>query len=160
MRVEEIDSETWTIPAERYKTGIPNIVPLTNEARRWIGNRESGFMFSSNGGKRAFNGYSKAKGQLDRVIAKQRRKAKLKVMPPWTLHDLRRTARSLMARAGVPSDVAEQVLGHKIPGVRGVYDRHSYAAEKRDALEKLGALVGRILTSPTGNVQELMPASA
>lgn len=160
MRVEEIDSETWTIPAERYKTGIPNIVPLTNEARRWIGNRESGFMFSSNGGKRAFNGYSKAKGQLDRVIAKQRRKAKLKVMPPWTLHDLRRTARSLMARAGVPSDVAEQVLGHKIPGVRGVYDRHSYAAEKRDALEKLGALIGRTLTSPTGNVQELMPASA
>lgn len=64
-----------------------------------------------------------------------------------------------MARAGVPSDVAEQVLGHKIPGVRGVYDRHNYAVEKRDALEKLGALVGRILTSPTGNVRELMPAS-
>jgi integrase len=160
MRAEEIDGETWTIPAERYKTGIPNIVPLTNEARRWIGNRETGFLFSSNGGKRAFNGYSKAKGQLDRVIAKQRRKAKLKVMPPWTLHDLRRTARSLMARAGVPGDVAEQVLGHKIPGVRGVYDRHSYAMEKRDALEKLGALVGRILTSPIANVRELMPASA
>jgi integrase len=94
------------------------------------------------------------------VIAAQRRKAKLKVMPPWTLHDLRRTARSLMARAGVPSDVAEQVLGHKIPGVRGVYDRHSYAAEKRDALKKLDALVGRILTLQARNILHLKPASA
>jgi integrase len=146
MRAEEIDGDTWIIPAERYKTGTPNVVPLTNEARLWIGSREVGYMFSSNGGKRAFNGYSKAKGQLDRVIAQQRRKAKQKVVPPWTLHDLRRTARSLMARAGVPSEVAEHVLGHKIPGVRGVYDRHTYAVEKRDALEKLGALIGRILT--------------
>jgi integrase len=160
MRAEEIDGDTWTIPAERYKTGIPNVVPLTNEARRWIGDREAGFLFSSNSGKRAFNGYSKAKSQIDRVIVQQRRKARLKVMPPWTLHDLRRTARSLMARAGVPSDVAEQVLGHKIPGVRGVYDRHSYAAEKRDALEKLGALIGRILTPQAGNVLHLKPVSA
>jgi integrase len=146
MQAVEIDGDTWTIPAERYKTGVPNVVPLTNEARCWIGEREVGFLFSSNGGKRAFNGYSKAKSQLDRVIAQQRKKAKLKVMPSWTLHDLRRTARSLMARAGVPSDVAEQVLGHKISGVRGVYDRHGYAAEKREALEKLAALLGRILT--------------
>jgi integrase len=152
MRTEEIDGHTWTIPAERYKTGIPNTVPLTNEARRWIGDREAGFLFSCNGGKKAFNGYSKAKSQLDRVIARHRRKAKLKAMPPWTLHDLRRTARSLMARAGVPSDVAEQVLGHKIPGVRGVYDRHSYAAEKREALEKLGALIERMLDPSANNV--------
>jgi integrase len=144
MRAEEIDGDTWTIPAERYKTGVPNVVPLTSEARRWIGDREAGFLFSSNGGKRAFNGYSKAKSQLDRVTAQERKRAKLKVMPRWTLHDLRRTARSLMARAGVPSEVAEQVLGHKIPGVRGVYDRHNYADEKREALEKLAALIGKV----------------
>jgi integrase len=147
MRTEEIDGEIWTIPAERYKTGIPNVVPLTKDARTWIGDRAVGFVFSSNGGKRAFNGYSKAKSQLDKVITRQRRKARLKAMLPWTLHDLRRTARSLMARAGVPSEVAELVLGHKIPGVRGVYDRHSYAAEKRQALEKLATLIREILNS-------------
>jgi integrase len=147
MRAEEIEDEIWIIPAERYKTGIPNVVPLTKEAQRWIGTRDAGYLFSSNGGKKAFNGYSKAKSQLDGVIAWQRKKAKLKVMPPWTLHDLRRTGRSLMARAGVPSDVAEQVLGHKTPGVRGVYDRHSYAMEKRTALEKLATLIGQILSS-------------
>ena len=158
MRAEEIDDHTWTIPAERYKTGVPNVVPLTSEALRWIGNRQSGFKFSSNGGQRAFNGYSKAKSELDRLIAQQRKKAKLKVMPPWVLHDLRRTARSLMARAGVHSDVAEQVLGHKIPGVRGVYDRHNYVAEKRDALEKLVALVGSILACKTRGVLKVVSA--
>ena len=47
-------------------------------------------------------------------------------VPPWRLHDLRRTARSLMSRAGVRPDIAERVLGHAIVGVEGVYDRHSY----------------------------------
>jgi hypothetical protein len=55
-------------------------------------------------------------------------------MPPWTVHDLRRMARSLMSRAGVQRDHAERVLGHAIPGVEGIYDRHSYDA---DALRRL-----------------------
>ncbi|MFY9953519.1 tyrosine-type recombinase/integrase [Bradyrhizobium sp.] len=155
MRVEELDGDTLVIPAERYKTGIPNAVPLTTEARQWIGDRKAGFMFSTTDGKKAFSGYSKAKGQLDAVIAKQRKAAKLKPMPEWRLHDLRRTARSLMSRAGVSSDVAEMVLGHKLTGVRGVYDRHSYAEEKRDALEKLAGLIALILSPPTGNVVKL-----
>jgi integrase len=159
MRAEEIDGDTLVIPAARYKTGIPNAVPLTKEARQWIGDRKAGFIFSSTGGKKPFNGYSKAKGQLDAVIAKQRKVAKLKPMPEWRLHDLRRTARSLMSRAGVSSDIAEMVLGHNLSGVRGVYDRHSYAAEKRDALERLATLIGRILNPPKGNIIQ-MPVSA
>jgi len=143
------------IPAERYKTGIPNAVPLTKEARQWIGDRKAGFMFSTTGGKKAFSGYSKAKRQLDVVIAEQRKAAKLKPMPEWRLHDLRRTARSLMSRAGVSSDIAEMVLGHKLSGVRGVYDRHSYAAEKRNALEMLARQIEHILSAPTGNVLNL-----
>jgi hypothetical protein len=45
----------------------------------------------------------------------------------------------------VPSDHAERVLGHVIAGVRSVYDRHKYEEEKRDALEKLAAMIERIL---------------
>jgi hypothetical protein len=56
-----------------------------------------------------------------------------------------------MSRAGVPADIAERVLGHVIPGVRGVYDRHAYADEKRAALEKLAGLVERIV-NPVANV--------
>jgi integrase len=159
MRAEEIDGDTFIIPAERYKTGIPNAVPLTAEALRWIGDREAGFMFSTTGGKRPFSGYSKAKNELDAVIARQRKAARLKPMPDWRLHDLRRTARSLMSRVGVSSDIAEMVLGHKLSGVRGVYDRHSYAAEKREALEKLAGLIGLILNPPKDNVIQL-PVSA
>ena len=60
-----------------------------------------------------------------------------------------------MSRAGVRPDVAERVLGHKIRGVRGVYDRHTYEAAKRDALERLAALVAQILNPPTGRVVSL-----
>jgi integrase len=152
MRAEELDGKTLIIPAERYKTKVEHVVPLTESAFEWITDRKSGFMFSTTGGKKPFSGWSKAKRSLDTVIARERKKAGLKPMPHWTLHDLRRTARSLMSRAGVSGDVAEVVLGHKLPGVRGVYDRHTYEAEKRDALEKLAGLIGLILNPPAGNV--------
>ncbi len=84
---------------------------------------------------------SKAKRQLD-AAAK---------VDGWTLHDCRRTARSLMARAGVRPDIAERVLGHAIGGVEGVYDRHSYRDEKADALARLAALIDGIV-NPRENV--------
>ena len=78
---------------------------------------------------------SQRKRQLDQ---------KLGDMPHWTAHDLRRTARSLLSRAGVRPDIAERVLGHAIAGVEGVYDRHLYDTEKAEALAKLAALVERV----------------
>jgi hypothetical protein len=66
--------------------------------------------------------------------------------PPWQLsRDVRRTAKTLMQRAGVRPDISERVLAHVIPGVARVYDRHGYLSEKQDALTKLDALVDRIL---------------
>jgi integrase len=75
-------------------------------------------------------------------------------MAPWTLHDLRRTARSLMSRAGISSDHAERALGHVIAGVRGVYDQHKYLEEKKKAFEALESLIGQIL-DPAPNVEQL-----
>ena len=72
----------------------------------------------------------------------------------WVLHDLRRTARSLMSRAGVNSDHAERCLGHVLSGVRGVYDRHQYLNEMRHAFEALAAQIERIV-SPVPNVVSL-----
>src|SRR5262249_39756236 len=68
----------------------------------------------------------------------------------WRLHDLRRTARSLLSRAGVNPDVAERCLGHAIPGVRGIYDRHRYIDEMRHAFEALAAQLDRIVHHPEG----------
>ena len=80
---------------------------------------------------------------------------KVEPLPNWTLHDLRRTAKTLMVRAGVRPDISERVLGHVIAGVEGTYDRHSYADEKRDALEKLAEMVERISNPPPPNVTTL-----
>jgi hypothetical protein len=63
----------------------------------------------------------------------------------WTIHDLRRTARSAMTQAGISPDHAERALGHVIGGVRGVYDRHDYFDEKRRAFEALAGYVGHVL---------------
>jgi integrase len=75
-------------------------------------------------------------------------------MPNWTLHDLRRTARSLMSRARVPNDHAERAMGHVMGGVRETYDRHEYLEEKRAAFEALAQPVARIL-DPKSNVEQL-----
>jgi hypothetical protein len=60
-----------------------------------------------------------------------------------------------MSAAGITNDIAERVLGHAMETIRGTYDRHAYEAEKRDALEKLGAAIERILHPVAGSVVEL-----
>jgi integrase len=67
-------------------------------------------------------------------------------MAPWRLHDLRRTARSLLSRAGVRPDIGERVLGHAVGNsVQQTYDRFEYADEKAEALSKLAVLIGSIV---------------
>jgi integrase len=88
-----------------------------------------------------FSGFSVPKRAFD---------AKLRVKP-WVIHDLRRTARSLMSRAGVASEHAERVMGHAIPGVEGIYNRHAYASEKGDTLARLARLIDGIV-NPRENV--------
>ena len=102
-------------------------------------------MFTTDG-KRPLAGFSKFKRAFDaKVLAELRKEKPDAELPRWTLHDLRRTARSLMSRAGVPSDHAERCLGHVLPGIRGTYDRHEYLNEKRRAFEALAALIERIV---------------
>jgi integrase len=110
-------------------------------------------------GTTSFSGFSKAKAALDATIAAERKAAKSDALPHWVLHDLRRTARSLMSRAGVAPDTAERVIGHVIPGVRGVYDRHTFLAEKTDALERLGKLVAQVLGPPALASEESVPVA-
>jgi integrase len=98
------------------------------------------FVFSTDNGATPLSGFSKLKAAFDKATPG---------LAPWTLHDLRRTARSLMSRAGVPSDHAERVLGHVIGGIRATYDRHDFAAEKAAALRQLADLVTSIV-APAG----------
>jgi integrase len=160
MVSSEIDGDVWTIPGERYKNKLPHVVPLTKQLLALLPpapedfEGSARFVFSSTGEK-PFSGFSKAKRALDAEIARRRKAEGRPAMPQWQLHDLRRSARSLLSRCGVSSDLGERVLGHVIPGVAGTYDRHSYLSEKRDALERLARLIDTILTPPTGNVVEM-----
>jgi integrase len=150
MRRSELDTGIWTIPGSRYKTGIDFALPLSGAAQSIVealpAINDSDLVFT-NDGVRASGGFTKFKRRLDKESGTS----------GWTLHDLRRTARSLMSRAGVSADVAEMCLGHVLPGVRGVYDRHSYLDEKRRAFEALAALIERIL-DPQENVVPLRAA--
>lgn len=64
----------------------------------------------------------------------------------WAPHDLRRTARTMLAAMGCPWEVAEAIVGHMLPGVTGTYNRHSYDAERRMWLgrldERLRGIIG------------------
>jgi integrase len=164
MSCKEIGGDgIWIIPADRYKTKRPNFVPLSKAALAVIEAqpkiKDCDYVFASRANT-PFTGFGKSKTKLDKAVLaamkKQAKKgAKVDPLPNWTLHDLRRTAKTLMVRAGVRPDISERVLGHVIAGVEGTYDRHSYAEEKRDALEKLAAMVDRILNPLPSNVETL-----
>ena len=138
MRRDELEGNLWTIPAARYKGNHDHVIPLSSAAQAIIGALpviDNGKLVFTHDGRRPVGGFSKFKARLERASSTS----------GWTLHDLRRTARSLMSRVGVNSDHAERCLGHVIGGVRGTYDRHEYLDEKRIAFEALAAQVERII---------------
>ena len=136
----------WLLPAARNKTKVELCRPLSSAAQAVLAEQptkrivDCKYVFG-NDGVRPLSSYTTGKRRFDAACG----------VTGWTIHDLRRTARSLMARAGVNSDVAERTLGHVISGVRGVYDRHTYQTEMRDAYERLAQLLERIV-NPQANV--------
>jgi integrase len=138
MSWAELSGDEWTIPKERYKTNVDVTLPLSTAAKKVLAElpkiQGCEFVFTTNG-RRPVSGLSVFKMQFDMACG----------VKDWRLHDLRRTARSLMSRAGVAPDVAERCLGHTIAGVRGVYDRHKYLEEMRHAFEALSTLIDRIV---------------
>jgi integrase len=151
MARSELTGSDWKIPAGRYKTKNDVTLPLSGAAQTVIaelprfGTGE--YVFTVNG-RTPLAAFSRGKKAIDRASG----------VTGWTLHDLRRTARSLMSRAGVPSDHAERCLGHIIPGVRGTYDRHRYQEEMRLAFEALAGQIARIV-DPQNNVVAMRGAS-
>jgi integrase len=138
MTRDELDGADWVIPAARYKTKRDHVVPLSAKAQALLEAMPrigpAAFVFTASG-KGPITSFGAMKTTLDEASG----------VTGWRLHDLRRTARSLIARAGVDADIAERCLGHAIRGVRGVYDRHEYRDEKLRAFEALAAQIERIV---------------
>lgn len=136
------------IPAARYKTKRPHVVPLSEPAwelvqslPRWNG---GDCVFSTDGGPgrpagaRPISGFSKAKELLDAKITEMGESDGPAPVEDWTVHDIRRSVATHMARLGVPIDHVERVLGHVLGGVKGTYQHHAFFDEKRAALETWG----------------------
>ena len=143
MQHADLVEGLWTLPQESREKGSIGSVKLPALALQVIAETPqiagSRFVFPTASGGR-FGNEAVAKRRLD-----ARLRELLPDMQPWVHHDLRRTARSLMSRARVSSEHAERVLGHVLPGVEGIYDRHRYDDEKAMALQKLADLIGDIL---------------
>jgi integrase len=148
MTWDEIQDGVWVIPASRYKTGAEVALPLSAAALQVLAEvpkiQGCDYPFSTDG-RSPISGFSTFKLRFDMECG----------VRAWRLHDLRRTARSLLSRAGVDPDLAERCLGHAITGVRGVYDRHRYLEEMRLAFERLASQIDRIVNPPSNNVVAL-----
>ncbi len=142
----DLAAKTWTIPAENSKTGRGHVVPLSDWAVRELETlkqmaKKSAFVLPANGGSRPID----AK-QLTRGVARCQTRMKKLGVDAFTLHDLRRTCRTGLARLKIAPHIAERVLNHAQEKIPGTYDVHDYLDEKRDALEKWAAHLAGLRT--------------
>ena len=151
LRWDDIADGVWAIRTEPREKGNAGRLRLPQVALDIIAAQPriegNPYVFTAARGVGPFNSFSEWKAQLDAKLPAD--------LAHWTIHDLRRTARSLLSRAGVRPDISERVMGHAIPGVEGVYDRHRYDDEKAHALQALADLIDRILNPPAANVVPL-----
>jgi integrase len=152
------DKALWSIPRERTKNGLPHDVPLSDSAIEILKAApvRDGRELIFGEGEGGYSGWSKSKAALDARIEKalkdsaKKAGTRYQTIPAWRVHDLRRTAATRMSEMGILPHVVEAVLnhisGHKA-GVAGIYNRATYAKEKRDALAAWAAHLST-LTAP------------
>jgi len=142
----DMEERSVTVPPLHYKTDREHTYPLSAPAITIIEELPSykalpekidkaHYLFPTDKGDRPISGFSKAKLQLDAKIAEMGERDGLPPLEPWTVHDIRRSVKTGMSKLGVPHLHSEQVLGHVLPGIGGVYDVYDYMAEKRAALD-------------------------
>jgi integrase len=142
------DGTVWVIPSARYKTARDTLIPLSKAAQKIVASMPvlaGGDHVFSSSGKFPLSDFAGRKAQFDKAAG----------FSGWTIHDVRRTARTLMSKAGISPDIAERCLGHALVGVRATYDRHQFEDEKRHAFEALSALIERVVHPPEAEVTEL-----
>jgi integrase len=178
QRRDEIGSLFWAeiqahgddtrieLPGERTKNHCPHIVPLSAEAAAVLPSQPNGRLMVFGRIGTGFSGWSKAKLELDEAIAAARRARRVRTaMPPWRLHDIRRTVVTQLvesrtrtvetpngpreetwrfAEPHVVEAIVNHNSGHKA-GVAGMYNKALYLSERRQALELWGAHIAALV---------------
>lgn len=138
----DLDAMTWTVPPENHKTGkstqenlvrpiIPEVLPLLEETMALSGSNKHLF---TNAGTDDPMGQGAPVAMPYNVMQWLRRHQGYE-MAHWSVHDLRRTVRTNLSTLAAPH-VCEIILGHKMPGEWGTYDRHTYLPEQAEAYQK------------------------
>ena len=144
----DLKQRLWTIPPNRFKSSVPQLVPLTSEMLAILNEMprfNSGeFLFSASWGKAPLAGFSKPKQRLDKRMG----------VSDWVVHDIRRTVRSHFSALPVEQHVRELAIGHALKGLHKVYDRYEYLDERRRCLELWQRRLSGIL-NPMDNVTRL-----
>ena len=167
LRWLEIHDKAIHLAGARTKNGDPHVIPLSALAESILAAvpriNDSDLVFTTNG-ETAVSGWSRAKLILDRTIAKAELDddaepdAKGDPLPAWRIHDLRRTVATGMQKLDTRLEVIEAVLGHTSgsrAGIVGVYQRHTYADEKRKALAAWARQVQRLVQPTKADVVAL-----
>ena len=139
----DFDREVWSLPGARTKNKLPHDIPLSRQVKAILAQQDGDPLF---GGRNGFWKWRQSKVELDAKLS----------LPPWTLHDLRRSAITHMCEIGISPHIVEAVVnhvsGHK-GGVAGVYNKAKYSAEKRAALQRWADHVERLVSGqPASNV--------
>jgi integrase len=172
----DLKAGIWTLAREATKSDRRHEVPLSSAVVEIIAAtpdrgdlvfRAMSVRKTDDKAPRHISGWSAFKKALDKKTIEilqdaenerakeEKRKAKVVTLPPFTLHDLRRTAASGMARLGIAPHVVERLLNHSggtIRGVAAIYNRHSYAPEMRHAVDLWAAHVAGLVTPAPSNV--------
>ncbi len=141
----DLDGAEWHIPVENSKTGKPHIVYLSSQAVDLF----KELKVLSGGSDLVMPG----RGSLTKPFAHNAINAALKIalrgqeIPSFTIHDLRRTASTLLHENGWSSDVVEKALNHTIAGVRGVYNRAEYSDQRKEMLQFWSDYVEKLINS-------------
>lgn len=151
----ELTPTLWSVEGgDRTKNGLPmdwhRTAQLNAILEPLLAKSNSPFVFEGRHHNRPVGGFSDLKAQLDEITGD--------AVDHWTLHDLRRTSRSIMQRLRIPVEVRRACSNHVSGGVDGVYDRHAYAAEKVIAFDALAREIDRIVSGAASNVVPLTTA--
>jgi integrase len=132
----DLDAATWMLKSGDTKAERAHLVPLSAPMLKLLEPlpRLGEFVFTTDG-ETHITDYAKRKARLDTFLA-----GSGDALEPWTLHDLRRTVSSHMARLGIPTDIRGRVLNHALQGVtERHYTPYDFAPEKRSALDRWAA---------------------
>ena len=148
----DLDAGTWTIASADTKSNRSHLVPLSPQAVAILqATPRLGDYVWTTDGRTALSGFTHVKARLDGLLAAQGAPLRL-----WRLHDVRRSVATHMVRLGITETIVGRVLNHAPQGVTArTYALHSYAPEKRLALDKWAAEIGRTLSGEGGKVVAL-----